>query len=38
MAAELGMDLTDAQKEKIVQLNELDEMCQEDSQHIDLIQ
>jgi hypothetical protein len=38
MAAELGMDLTEAQKEIIVQLNELDEMHQEAFQHIDLIQ
>jgi hypothetical protein len=38
MATELGMDLIEAQKERIVQLNELDEMHQEYFQHTDLIQ
>ena len=38
MALDLGIDLDEAQQQRIVQLNELDEISQDAFQHTDLIQ
>jgi len=38
METKFGMDLTEEQKERIVQLNDLDKIHQKDFQHTDLIQ
>jgi hypothetical protein len=38
MTTDLGMDPTEAQKQRTAQLNELDEMRQKDFQHTDIIQ
>lgn len=38
MAAQLGMDLSEAQKQRLLQLNELDEIRQDAIQHNILVQ
>ena len=38
MAAQLGMDLSEAQKQRLLQLNELDEIRQDAIQHTVLVQ